>query len=48
MKAQIEAKAIGNSDVLYIDPVHEKYLEEVSSSNIFVVKVQFSVVTLRF
>ena len=29
MKTQIEAKAKGSSDVLYIDPMHKKYLEEV-------------------
>ncbi|KAK4260224.1 hypothetical protein QN277_003368 [Acacia crassicarpa] len=36
--AQSAAKKKGYSDVLYLDCVHNKYLEEVSSSNIFVVK----------
>ncbi|KAJ8769338.1 hypothetical protein K2173_002542 [Erythroxylum novogranatense] len=38
LKAQSVAKAKGFSDVLYLDCVHKKYLEEVSSCNIFVVK----------
>ncbi|KAL4376816.1 hypothetical protein GQ457_02G008580 [Hibiscus cannabinus] len=38
LKAQSAAKANGYSDVLYLDCVHKKYLEEVSSCNIFVVK----------
>ncbi|KAL3583420.1 hypothetical protein D5086_014481 [Populus alba] len=38
LKAQSAAKARGFSDVLYLDCVHKKYLEEVSSCNIFVVK----------
>ncbi|KAL1354530.1 hypothetical protein HN51_068340 [Arachis hypogaea] len=38
LKAQSVAKAKGYSDVLYLDCVHKKYLEEVSSCNIFVVK----------
>ncbi|XP_019182807.1 PREDICTED: branched-chain-amino-acid aminotransferase 5, chloroplastic-like isoform X2 [Ipomoea nil] len=38
LKAQSAAKAKGYSDVLYLDSVHNKYLEEVSSCNIFVVK----------
>ncbi|GMI68751.1 branched-chain aminotransferase 3 [Hibiscus trionum] len=38
LKAQSAAKAQGYSDVLYLDCVHKKYLEEVSSCNIFVVK----------
>ncbi|KAI3871224.1 hypothetical protein MKW98_015124 [Papaver atlanticum] len=38
MKAQSAAKAKGFSDVLYLDAVHNKYLEEASSSNIFLVK----------
>lgn len=33
------AKEKGYSDVLYLDSVHKKYLEEVSSCNVFVVKV---------
>ncbi|KAJ4841824.1 Branched-chain-amino-acid aminotransferase, mitochondrial [Turnera subulata] len=38
LKAQSVAKAKGYTDVLYLDCVHKKYLEEVSSCNIFVVK----------
>nr|GMC97111.1 branched-chain-amino-acid aminotransferase 3, chloroplastic-like [Ipomoea batatas] len=38
LKAQSAAKAKGYSDVLYLDSVHNKYLEEVSSCNIFIVK----------
>ncbi|KAM5573071.1 hypothetical protein ABKV19_012887 [Rosa sericea] len=38
LKAQSAAKAKGYYDVLYLDCVHKKYLEEVSSCNIFVVK----------
>ncbi|KAM0831286.1 hypothetical protein ACQ4PT_065649 [Festuca glaucescens] len=40
LKAQRNAKEKGYSDVLYLDAVHNKYLEEVSASNIFVVKVE--------
>ncbi|RLN41536.1 branched-chain-amino-acid aminotransferase 5, chloroplastic-like [Panicum miliaceum] len=38
LMAQKIAKEQGYSDVLYLDAVHKKYLEEVSSCNIFVVK----------
>uniref|UniRef100_A0A7C9D940 Branched-chain-amino-acid aminotransferase n=1 Tax=Opuntia streptacantha TaxID=393608 RepID=A0A7C9D940_OPUST len=38
LKAHTAAKANGYSDVLYLDCVHKKYLEEVSSCNVFVVK----------
>ncbi|OVA00141.1 Aminotransferase [Macleaya cordata] len=38
LKAQSAAKAKGYSDVLYLDSVHKKYLEEVSSCNVFLVK----------
>ncbi|KAG0454469.1 hypothetical protein HPP92_023761 [Vanilla planifolia] len=38
LKAQSTAKAKGYSDVLYLDSIHKKYLEEVSSCNVFVVK----------
>ncbi|KAK8943698.1 hypothetical protein KSP40_PGU016185 [Platanthera guangdongensis] len=38
LKAQSIAKAKGYSDVLYLDSIHKKYLEEVSSCNVFVVK----------
>ncbi|XP_076918661.1 branched-chain-amino-acid aminotransferase 5, chloroplastic-like [Bidens hawaiensis] len=38
LKAQGAAKAKSHSDVLYLDSTHNKYLEEVSSCNIFVVK----------
>ncbi|KAF5739826.1 hypothetical protein HS088_TW12G01037 [Tripterygium wilfordii] len=37
-KAQARAKANGFSDVIYLDAVHKRYLEEVSTGNIFVVK----------
>lgn len=38
LKAQSAAKAKGYSDVLYLDSVHKKFLEEVSSCNVFMVK----------
>ncbi|PIA43074.1 hypothetical protein AQUCO_02000490v1 [Aquilegia coerulea] len=38
LKAQSAAKAKGYSDVLYLDSSHKKYLEEVSSCNVFIVK----------
>ncbi|KAF8728046.1 hypothetical protein HU200_018620 [Digitaria exilis] len=38
LMAQKIAKEKGYSDVLYLDAVHKKYLEEVSSCNIFVIK----------
>ncbi|XP_057482684.1 branched-chain amino acid aminotransferase 2, chloroplastic-like [Actinidia eriantha] len=38
LKAQTLAKAKGFTDVLYLDCVNKKYLEEVSSCNVFVVK----------
>ncbi|KAK9670012.1 hypothetical protein RND81_13G170400 [Saponaria officinalis] len=38
LKAHSAAKAKGYSDVLYLDCLHKKYLEEVSSCNVFVVK----------
>lgn len=38
LKVQRGAKAEGFSDVLYLDAINKKYLEEVSSCNIFVVK----------
>ncbi|CAK9184115.1 unnamed protein product [Ilex paraguariensis] len=38
LKAQSIAKAKGYSDVLYLDSIHKRYLEEVSSCNVFVVK----------
>ncbi|GER39616.1 branched-chain-amino-acid aminotransferase [Striga asiatica] len=38
LQAQNVAKAKGYSDVLYLDSIHKKYLEEVSSCNVFVVK----------
>jgi branched-subunit amino acid aminotransferase/4-amino-4-deoxychorismate lyase len=42
LMAQKIAKEKGYSDVLYLDAVHKKYLEEVSSCNIFVVKVKLA------
>jgi branched-subunit amino acid aminotransferase/4-amino-4-deoxychorismate lyase len=38
-KAQLEAKARGFSDVVYVDALEKKYVEEVSSCNVFLVKV---------
>jgi branched-subunit amino acid aminotransferase/4-amino-4-deoxychorismate lyase len=38
LKAQMDAKSKGFTDVLYLDSVHKRYLEEVSSCNVFVVK----------
>jgi branched-chain amino acid aminotransferase len=38
IKAQVDAKRRGFTDVLYLDAVHNRYLEEVSSCNVFVVK----------
>jgi branched-chain amino acid aminotransferase len=40
--AQKIAKEKGYSDVLYLGAVHKKYLEEVSSCNIFVIKVKLA------
>uniref|UniRef100_K4AAU2 Branched-chain-amino-acid aminotransferase n=1 Tax=Setaria italica TaxID=4555 RepID=K4AAU2_SETIT len=38
LRAQLDAKSKGFTDVLYLDSVHKRYLEEVSSCNVFVVK----------
>ena len=38
LRAQTDAKSKGFTDVLYLDSVHKRYLEEVSSCNVFVVK----------
>lgn len=38
MKVQLEAKKQGFADVVYLDAVSNKNLEEVSSCNIFVLK----------
>lgn len=38
LKAKSAAKLNGYADVLYLDSVHKKYLEEASSCNVFVVK----------
>ncbi|THG19640.1 hypothetical protein TEA_019061 [Camellia sinensis var. sinensis] len=40
LKALTRAKSRGFSDVIYLDSVHKKYLEEATSCNIFVVKVE--------
>ncbi|KAL4181017.1 hypothetical protein AMTRI_Chr12g269040 [Amborella trichopoda] len=40
LKAQTNAKLKGYNEVLYLDAIHKKYLEEVSGCNIFVVKVE--------
>jgi branched-chain amino acid aminotransferase len=37
IKAQVDAKGEGFTDVLYLDAVHKRYLEEVSSCNVFLV-----------
>lgn len=39
LKAQVEAKANGFCDVLYLDSVHKRYVEQTSTANIFLVKV---------
>lgn len=44
--AQIMAKKRGFSDVLYLDSVSKKNLEEVSSCNIFVAKVLLELFTI--
>merc|ERR1719199_1997883 len=38
LTTQLSAKAEGYADVMYLDAVHDKYVEEVSSCNVFVVK----------
>ncbi|KAF5771956.1 putative branched-chain-amino-acid transaminase [Helianthus annuus] len=38
LKPLLRAKEQGFSDVVYLDSVHKKYIEEVSSCNIFIVK----------
>ncbi|BAF11375.1 branched-chain-amino-acid aminotransferase 2, chloroplastic isoform X1 [Oryza sativa Japonica Group] len=38
LKAQMDAKSRGFTDVLYLDAVHKTYLEEASSCNLFIVK----------
>jgi branched-chain amino acid aminotransferase len=38
LKVQLAAKKAGYSDVIYLDAVNNKYIEEVSSCNFFVVK----------
>ncbi|XP_074263990.1 branched-chain-amino-acid aminotransferase 2, chloroplastic-like [Silene latifolia] len=38
LKPLIRAKSRGFSDVLYLDSVHGKYIEEVSAGNVFLVK----------
>ena len=38
LKTQLEAKAKGYADVVYLDAVSDTYLEEVSSCNVFTVK----------
>jgi branched-chain amino acid aminotransferase len=45
LKALSRAKSRGFSDVLYLDSVKKKYLEEASSCNVFVVKVRYIVVS---
>ncbi|XP_037425720.1 branched-chain-amino-acid aminotransferase 2, chloroplastic-like isoform X1 [Triticum dicoccoides] len=38
LKAQMDARSKGFADVLYLDSVHKRYVEEASSCNLFVVK----------
>ncbi|KAJ0981845.1 hypothetical protein J5N97_010100 [Dioscorea zingiberensis] len=38
LKAQVQAKSKGFADVLFLDSVNKKYLEEAASCNIFIVK----------
>uniref|UniRef100_A0ACD5UWA8 Uncharacterized protein n=1 Tax=Avena sativa TaxID=4498 RepID=A0ACD5UWA8_AVESA len=38
LKAQVDGKSKGFADVLYLDSVHKRYVEEASSSNLFIVK----------
>ncbi|CAL9149255.1 unnamed protein product [Musa hybrid cultivar] len=38
LKAQTEAKTKGFTDVIYLDSINKKYLEEASSCNLFIVK----------
>lgn len=38
LKPLLRAKSSGFSDVLYLDSVHHKYVEEVSACNVFIVK----------
>uniref|UniRef100_A0ACD5X4Z2 Uncharacterized protein n=1 Tax=Avena sativa TaxID=4498 RepID=A0ACD5X4Z2_AVESA len=38
LKAQMDAKSRGFADVLYLDSVHKRYVEEASSCNLFVLK----------
>lgn len=38
-KAQKQAKSEGFTDIIYLDSVQRKYLEEASSCNLFIVKV---------
>lgn len=39
LRAVKSAKEKGFSDVLYLDSINKRYIEEVSSCNIFLVKV---------
>lgn len=47
LQAQSAAKANGYSDVLYLDSIEKRYLEEVSSCNVFVVKVWQLIIKLN-
>lgn len=46
LKAMARAKSRGFSDVLYLDSANKKNLEEVSSCNIFLVKVPFKFILI--
>lgn len=39
MKGRAAARASGYHDALYLDAVNNKYLEEISTANIFLLKV---------
>lgn len=39
LKAQTQAKKKGFSDVIFLDSVNKRFLEEASSCNIFIIKV---------
>ena len=44
LQAISRAKGEGFSDVIYLDSVHKKYVEEASSCNIFLVKVHYFII----
>jgi len=48
LKTQLAAKKEGFADVVYLDAVSNKYIEEVSSCNIFVIKVGTRTLTVMY